>query len=228
MSRPRRDSRTLPAKDRMENAFWDLLADHEFSKITVTDVVRVADVNRNSFYYHFSGLPELADASILREVEHMPRPASPQAHMHLRPETEWRFYCTTMLEEPEQRQRLDRLALLTGPNSSNELMDSLRDFLRMTMMSILEIDTDSMDVKTSLLIDFSVGGILAVLQDWPRMRETITVDDLMSDDLALLTMSMYMAMSKESLRSYLGRVISADRAPMPNYMTATLGAPTFA
>jgi len=63
MPRPRHDSEVLPAKERLENAFWELLADRDYRKITVTDVVREAGVNRNSFYYHFSSLPELADSS---------------------------------------------------------------------------------------------------------------------------------------------------------------------
>ena len=57
MPRPRRDSEVLPAKDRLENAFWELLSEREYNKITVTDIVRTADVNSNSFYDHFSGLP---------------------------------------------------------------------------------------------------------------------------------------------------------------------------
>ena len=58
MPRPRHDSEVLPAKERLENAFWELLADRDYRKITVTDVVREAGVNRNSFYYHFSSLPD--------------------------------------------------------------------------------------------------------------------------------------------------------------------------
>lgn len=39
MPRPRHDSEVLPAKERLENAFWELLADRDYRKITVTDVV---------------------------------------------------------------------------------------------------------------------------------------------------------------------------------------------
>ena len=74
MPRPRHDSEVLPAKERLENAFWELLADRDYRKITVTDVVREAGVNRNSFYYHFSSLPELADSAILHQVESIPIP----------------------------------------------------------------------------------------------------------------------------------------------------------
>ena len=76
MPRPRRDSEILPAKERLENAFWELLSEREYRKITVTDIVRTADVNRNSFYYHFTGLPELADSAILHAVENTPLPSA--------------------------------------------------------------------------------------------------------------------------------------------------------
>ena len=48
MPRPRHDSEVLPAKERLENAFWELLADRDYRKITVTDVVSEAGVNRRS------------------------------------------------------------------------------------------------------------------------------------------------------------------------------------
>lgn len=78
MPRPRHDSEVLPAKERLENAFWELLADRDYRKITVTDVVSEAGVNRNSFYYHFSGLPELADSAILHQVESIPINRTPR------------------------------------------------------------------------------------------------------------------------------------------------------
>ena len=46
MPRPRRDSEILPAKERLENAFWELLSEREYRKITVTDIVRTADAIR--------------------------------------------------------------------------------------------------------------------------------------------------------------------------------------
>lgn len=106
MPRPRRDSEILPAKERLENAFWELLSEREYRKITVTDIVRTADVNRNSFYYHFTGLPELADSAILHAVENTPLPSAPNANFN--PDNEWRKHVTALLREPEQRQRLDR------------------------------------------------------------------------------------------------------------------------
>lgn len=155
MPRPRRDSEILPAKERLENAFWELLSEREYNKITVTDIVRTADVNRNSFYYHFSGLPELADSAILHAVENTPMPGMPGRDFD--PDTEWRKHVTALLRDPEQRQRLDRLALLAGPHSSPELVSSLKEFGRLTMISVLGLNADNLDLKTDLMLDFTVA-----------------------------------------------------------------------
>ena len=211
MPRPRRDSEILPAKDRLENAFWELLSEREYNKITVTDIVRTADVNRNSFYYHFSGLPELADSAILHAVEDTPMPGVPGRDFN--PDTEWRKQVAALLRDPEQRQRLDRLALLAGPHSSPELVSSLKEFGRLTMISVLGLDADSLDLKTDLMLDFTVGGMLAVLQRWPKLHEKLPLDTVFNEDVAVLAAGMFMSMSKADMLEYWRRIFSEGFVP---------------
>lgn len=211
MPRPRRDSEILPAKDRLENAFWELLSEREYNKITVTDIVRTADVNRNSFYYHFSGLPELADSAILHAVEDTPMPGVPGRDFN--PDTEWRKHVTALLRDPGQRQRLDRLALLAGPHSSPELVSSLKEFGRLTMISVLGLDADNLDLKTDLMLDFTVGGMLAVLQRWPKLHEKLPLDTVFNEDVAVLAAGMFMSMSKADMLEYWRRIFSEGFVP---------------
>ena len=211
MPRPRRDSEILPAKERLENAFWELLSERENNKITVTDIVRTADVNRNSFYYHFSGLPELADSAILHAVEDTPMPGVPGRDFN--PDTEWRKHVTALLRDPEQRQRLDRLALLAGPHSSPELVSSLKEFGRLTMISVLGLDADNLDLKTDLMLDFTVGGMLAVLQRWPKLHEKLPLDTVFNEDVAVLAAGMFMSMSKADMLEYWRRIFSEGFVP---------------
>ena len=211
MPRPRRDSEILPAKDRLENAFWELLSEREYNKITVTDIVRTADVNRNSFYYHFSGLPELADSAILHAVEDTPMPGVPGRDFN--PDTEWRKHVTALLRDPEQRQRLDRLALLAGPHSSPELVSSLKEFGRLTMISVLGLDADNLDLKTDLMLDFTVGGMLAVLQRWPKLHEKLPLDTVFNEDVAVLAAGMFLAMSNADMLEYWRRIFSEVFVP---------------
>ena len=211
MPRPRRDSEILPAKDRLENAFWELLSEREYNKITVTDIVRTADVNRNSFYYHFSGLPELADSAILHAVEDTPMPGVPGRDFN--PDTEWRKHVTALLRDPEQRQRLDRLALLAGPHSLPELVSSFKEFGRLTMISVLGLDADNLDLKTDLMLDFTVGGMLAVLQRWPKLHEKLPLDTVFNEDVAVLAAGMFMSMSKADMLEYWRRIFSEGFVP---------------
>ena len=211
MPRPRRDSEILPAKDRLENAFWELLSEREYNKITVTDIVRTADVNRNSFYYHFSGLPELADSAILHAVEDTPMPGVPGRDFN--PDTEWLKHVTALLRDPEQRQRLDRLALLAGPHSSPELVSSLKEFGRLTMISVLGLDADNLDLKTDLMLDFTVGGMLAVLQRWPKLHEKLPLDTVFNEDVAVLAAGVFMSMSKADMLEYWRRIFSEGFVP---------------
>lgn len=207
MSRPRRDSAVPPARERMQDAFWKLLADREYRRITVTDIVRSAKVNRNSFYYHFSGLPELADAAILAEVQ-----SSPLVHdapnPDVDPQEHWRAHITHFMRTPRERERIDRLALLAGPHSSPELVESLHDFARLSLIGTLELDSDHLDLKTDLLLDFTAGGLLSILKRWPELRETISMDDLLNDDVAMLAMGIYMSMSKENMLAYWNRIFN--------------------
>lgn len=207
MPRPRRDSEQPPAKQRMEDAFWTLLEERDYRKITVTDIVRTAQVNRNSFYYHFSGLAELADSAVMHEVER-----TPLTPVLLTDPTDadkaWRHHIVTMLHTPEQRQRLDRLTLLTGPHSSPELIDSLFDFGRLTLSAMLDQTPDDRTLKTDLILNFAVGGLLAVLAHWPNLSEHIDDEELFDEDVAVLAMGMYLSMSKEDMRTYWNRIFA--------------------
>lgn len=45
----------------MIQAFAELLDEKPISKITVKDIVGRCDLNRNTFYYHFEGIPALVE-----------------------------------------------------------------------------------------------------------------------------------------------------------------------
>jgi len=51
------------------DAFWQLLEEKPYSKITVQSIVDRCQVNRNTFYYHFQDIPTLAENSIQEWIE---------------------------------------------------------------------------------------------------------------------------------------------------------------
>lgn len=52
-------------KKEIQSAFWQLLEERPFGKITVKAVVARCGVNRNTFYYHFQDLRDLLRTSVL-------------------------------------------------------------------------------------------------------------------------------------------------------------------
>lgn len=65
MPRPRKDDPASAATARIEAAFWNLLEEVGYPEITVRRVSQAAGTNRNSFYYHYEGLEDLARKAFL-------------------------------------------------------------------------------------------------------------------------------------------------------------------
>lgn len=51
-------------KDAIAAAFFELLTERPLSKITVKDIVDRCGINRNTFYYHFEGIPSLLEQTV--------------------------------------------------------------------------------------------------------------------------------------------------------------------
>lgn len=51
------------------DAFWQLLEERPYNKITVKNIVDLCRINRNTFYYHFHDIPELLESTIKQEAD---------------------------------------------------------------------------------------------------------------------------------------------------------------
>ena len=53
------------------NAFWQLLEEKPYTKITVKDIVDICEINRNTFYYHFHDIPELLETILKKNADYV-------------------------------------------------------------------------------------------------------------------------------------------------------------
>lgn len=60
MARPAYDNSQLTAKARLKESFWKLLSETNYSHITVKKISALAQVNPNTFYYHYNTMDDLA------------------------------------------------------------------------------------------------------------------------------------------------------------------------
>lgn len=69
MPRPKKTNRDEMATVKIENAFWSLLETERYSDITVLRVSQEAGINRNSFYYHYKGIDDLAYKAFMNNAD---------------------------------------------------------------------------------------------------------------------------------------------------------------
>lgn len=51
------------------DAFWQLLEEGPYNKITVQKIVDRCQINRNTFYYHFHDIPELLEFTVKQDAD---------------------------------------------------------------------------------------------------------------------------------------------------------------
>ncbi|NGM17423.1 TetR family transcriptional regulator [Eggerthellaceae bacterium zg-893] len=70
MARPAYRGDTPTAKERLREAFWGLLSHEEYGRITIKALAAQADVNPNTFYYHYANMEDLARDALDAEKLH--------------------------------------------------------------------------------------------------------------------------------------------------------------
>lgn len=190
MPRPRLDCDTPSAIQRMIDTFWQLLAERNYRSITVTDIVRRANVNRNSFYYHFNKLDELAYRAIHDEVSRSPLLQSGGAG-NVPDLQHWRRHVGELISTDEERKRTGRLTMIVGPHTDPVLYSAFHDNEREALLLVLGLTPEDVDSRTDLMLDFIIGGILGMLNRWLQMNEDRDTSPLTDDDATALAVRVY-------------------------------------
>ena len=68
----REDRRTRYTKQVIREAFFELLREKGFEKMSVADICRIADINRGTFYLHYVDKYDLLDAVIDEALDEEP------------------------------------------------------------------------------------------------------------------------------------------------------------
>ena len=138
MARPRKDQEGPTAVERMEEAFWEILAEKPYAQITVGEIAKRAQVNKNAFYYHFDGLGALA-AQALDSM--LPREMARMLLMNGGPSKGIdEIEANALLRNPDLKKRIDRALLVVGKNGSSELVATLKNLVMHTWFDLFHVD----------------------------------------------------------------------------------------
>lgn len=166
--RPRKDGSTRPATERLIDAFMELLAEKPLSELTVSTVCRRAGVNRNSFYYHYSDLMDLAEDAI----ESILDPRVPQ--MLLTMGTANDAVTDAITADPHWQRRVAKMRALLGPHSTKELTELVRSHVIGFWCDIFGITPEHLNDSERLVLRYVSAGMLDVighLEDYSHLGD---------------------------------------------------------
>lgn len=158
MGRPKYQDGDTKARARIEGAFWALLAEDSYDKITVSTIVKRAKVNRNTFYYHFEDIRDLALQAV-SETFLDPRFATVvMSQLGMNNEV-----AQILDDVPDIAERLGKITLIAGSHSPTELKNILKEQIRSIWYAVFQIDYDALEERDRLAIEYVLGGILSLL-----------------------------------------------------------------
>ena len=163
MARPRKDQEGPTAVERMEEAFWEILAEKPYAQITVSEIAKRAQVNKNAFYYHFDGLGALA-AQALDSM--LPREMARMLLMNGGPSKGIdEIEANALLRNPDLKKRIDHALLVVGKNGSSELVATLKNLVMHTWFDLFHVDETRLSSEAMVVVRFTLGGLVEIMSD---------------------------------------------------------------
>jgi AcrR family transcriptional regulator len=157
MARPKRVEGEKTAYERIEDAFWELLAQKPYHEMTGKQIRDRAGVSHNTFYYYFENLDDMA-----RKIFN--RMATPEVPLALMAAMVEGLGATRGIAEriPDFEQRFTRMRLLAA-SGSPLLLGLLRNAVVRAWLSAVNLDEADLSVADRADLTFAFGGLMALL-----------------------------------------------------------------
>ncbi len=163
MARPRKIEGEPDARERMIDAFWILLEAKPSNKITVADVVGAAQVNRNTFYYHFESVNDYMNCAVSDYVDEISLliighviQVVDLAYMPNIP----KLPSAPVLSDTMPPLAMKRVRMLVSTHSSTELIAIVKKHVYHRFIEVFELDEEKLDSFDKMSLRFVIAGII--------------------------------------------------------------------
>lgn len=167
------DRRWVRTRKSIRNAFAKLLIDKELEKITVKEIVEIADINRNTFYLHYSNVNEVVEeieneiiAAFTAEIERI--------EFSKLSKDPYLFYksLNNLLYMD-----LDLNTAILRSIKSSTLSLRLKQILRDKLFGGLCLSNDIDPIALNVTVDFITAGMVSVYQSWFLSDKSYSLDE---------------------------------------------------
>lgn len=175
------DRRTLYTRRVIMDAYIQLLKDNPKEKIRVSEICRLAEINRCTFYLHFEDVSAVEDAIEKELADKFKNYLETQSKDNpLRQSLSGKFMEALLHDETY-------VTLMTSSRQSMPLSDLVEEFYSSQMKPALSGDQHLTERQQQLLYTFIVGGVVAVEQDWIKSKsKKIEQENLFLDRIVRL------------------------------------------
>lgn len=174
MARPRQSENAITARERIEEAFWSLLASNNYSKISIKMLAAEANVNHNSIYYHYENIDEVAKSAFNNVIIQDLKPIMAVDIKEL-----WQVFLTA---QSDYRFRFERIRLFAS-SGSDYLQSLLKNGLIDVWLSQTGKCLEDLSLKNQMELDFIFSGIVAMLgRDDEELSKEVW-DELLNGEL---------------------------------------------
>lgn len=156
MSRPKYTDYESTATARIKSAFWILLEETAFNNITMQGLANKADVNRNTLYYHYNNLQEVA-LSAFQDIVSEEMSELFMDIMLTHPAEISNIWDSTDLSN-----RIKKVHLF-AKSESPLLRSILKETLITRWFDKIGIRTDTLSLENQLQVDYLTNGFIGIL-----------------------------------------------------------------
>lgn len=156
MARPKRTEAN--AYERIVNAFWTMLAEMPYSKITISGLSHRAGVNHNLIYYYFENIDGLAEKLFMENME------SGEPQQLLRQILLGELETDEIIRQPEKTLVISRIRLFMRSNSSY-LNQIAKNAIMAEWLKSVGKSKEQLTVEERIDLQFIFGGLTSVIGD---------------------------------------------------------------
>ena len=168
----------------IRKAFMDLLKEKTFEKITVTDIVNTAEINRSTFYAHYPDVLGLIEEIQIEVVDYM---------QHVLEGIDFKDFLANpkpllnkMVKMTEENKEL--YCLLADSNIAVKQLTSIKNILiERTLETIAIPDNAENAFEKEFIVRFFTGGVVDIYLEWINGEIDCTLDEI-TEELSKMIM----------------------------------------
>lgn len=156
MARPKRVEGEKTARERMEDAFWDMLAEMPYHEMTGKELRGRAGVSHNTFYYYFESMDDMA-RQMCEEINIAQGPLAVLAVLQ-----GGGVAADAVASIPDFPERYRRVRLLAG-SASPLIIGMLHDAVMAAWLGATGLKEADLTPADRIDLEFAFGGAIALL-----------------------------------------------------------------